>query len=472
MQHIIKILSKVLMACLVCPLLVAISGCKKDWLDAKPEKALVVPSTIRDYQAMLDNNSNGSAPFNTSTIALGEIGAGDFYVSNTVWTARTPLERNTYIWAPDIYGLDKSYSSWEFAYNNILYTNIILEGIEKIVPTNNAEVQEWNQVKGSALFFRAYRHYDVAQVFCKPFDKSTASTDLGIPLKLQSNYNVVSIRSSVGDTYNQILSDLKRSTDLLPIEKPTDKIYKLRPTKTAAYAMLARVYLNMSIYDSSLNYANKALQLYNALMDYNSSPPILPGVFRIPRFNDEVILNMIGGSYPILSLFNASVDSILYNSYDINDKRRNIFYFPFNGTPRFVGSYQNGTDLFTGLATDELYLIRAECYARAGNKDAALTDLNTLMQKRWSNNGTWVPFTATSASDVLRKILIERRKELCFRYIRWSDLRRLNKEPQFAVTLTRIINAQTYTLPPNSPLYVLPIPPDVITLTGMQQNPR
>jgi hypothetical protein len=124
------------------------------------------------------------------------------------------------------------------------------------------------------------------------------------------------------------------------------------------------------------------------------------------------------------------------------------------------------------LATDEIYLIRGECYARAGNKDAALTDLNTLMIKRWKNNGTWVPFTATDANDALGKILTERRKELCFRGTRWSDLRRSNKEAQFAITLTRVVNLQTYTLPPNDQRYVLPLPPDVIRLTGMPQNPR
>jgi hypothetical protein len=68
--------------------------------------------------------------------------------------------------------------------------------------------------------------------------------------------------------------------------------------------------------------------------------------------------------------------------------------------------------------------------------------------------------------------LLERRKELCFRGLRWQDLRRLNKEPEYAKTLTRKIDGITYTLPPNDPKYVFPIPPNVIALSGMQQNPR
>jgi len=404
---------------------------------------------------------------------LGEIGAGDFYVSNSIWASKTTLERNLYIWTSDIFG--QGYvddPAWGYAYNNILYSNVILEGIEKIKPLTNSEQIEWNQVKGSALFFRAYRHFDVAQVFCKPYNNSTANSDAGIPLRLTSYYSVVSTRASVENIYSQILSDLKTAAALLPVDKPIDIKYKLRPTKTAAYGMLARVYLSMRKYDSSLFYADKALQLHNKLMDYNLSPPILSGVFRMPRFNDEVILNMTAGSYLILAPSQSIVDSNFYRSYNVNDKRQSLFYLLSGGAPRLVNSYLQNGDLFSGLATDEMYLIRAECSARLGNKDAALTDLNTLMVKRWSNNGTWTPFTATDANNALQIILNERRKELVFRCLRWTDLRRLNMESQFATTLIRVINGQTYTLPPNSPLYTLPIPPDVIILTGMEQNPR
>ncbi len=72
-------------------------SCRKDWLDAKPDKALVVPSTLQDYQALLDNSSN---TFNIDQPALGEISAGDFYVLYPRWqTLNTNQEKNAYIWA-------------------------------------------------------------------------------------------------------------------------------------------------------------------------------------------------------------------------------------------------------------------------------------------------------------------------------------------------------------------------------------
>jgi len=71
----------------------------------------------------------------------------------------------------------------------------------------------------------------------------------------------------------------------------------------------------------------------------------------------------------------------------------------------------------------------------------------------------------------LNKILTERRKELLMRGLRWTDLRRLNKETAFATTLSRIVNGTTYTLPPNDPGYVFRIPLSVINFTGIEQNP-
>jgi hypothetical protein len=122
------------------------------------------------------------------------------------------------------------------------------------------------------------------------------------------------------------------------------------------------------------------------------------------------------------------------------------------------------------LATDEIYIIRAECYARAGNTTAAMADLNYLLQNRWS--GSFVPFTAATPDIALSIILKERRKELLFRALRWTDLRRLNKDPRFAVTLTRIVNNQTYTLPPNDLRYTFLIPDVILSRANMPQNPR
>jgi len=94
------------------------------------------------------------------------------------------------------------------------------------------------------------------------------------------------------------------------------------------------------------------------------------------------------------------------------------------------------------------------------------------MIKRWNNNGSWAPFTAADATDALNKILVERRKELLFRGLRWSDIRRLNVEGA-NITLTRNIRGTLYTLPPNDIRSVMLISlGEILHSPDVQQNPR
>jgi tetratricopeptide (TPR) repeat protein len=266
-------------------------------------------------------------------------------------------------------------------------------------------------------------------------------------------------------SYTQIIKDLMTCASLLP-ENP---LYKTRPSKPAAFAMLARVFLSMGNYDKALAYADSTLQLNNYLIDFNTldSTSTAP----VPLFNNEDVFHEDLRLGQILLQKNLIVDSNLYQLYDSNDLRKYIFFMNLSSNITFKGSYDGDFVLFGGTATDEMYLIRAESYARKGNANSAMSDLNTLLAKRWATSA-FIPLTANTSDQALGIILQERRKELIFRGLRWTDLRRLNKDPRFAITLTRVLNGQTYMLPPNDPRYVLPIPIQEIQLSGIQQNER
>jgi hypothetical protein len=61
---------------------------------------------------------------------------------------------------------------------------------------------------------------------------------------------------------------------------------------------------------------------------------------------------------------------------------------------------------------------------------------------------------------------------LLFRGLRWTDLRRLQKDG-YTPVLTRVLNGTAYTLQPGDNRYTWPIPPDVISFNpSMPQNPR
>lgn len=436
------------------------SSCRKDWLDAKPDKKLVIPVSLADLQALLDNDIY---VFNNGQPSLGEIASDDYYIGYPDWQALyTSTEKNSYVWAKDIYQ-GESVADWMLPYQHIFYANYILENIDKIVPDSN-EVSKWNNIKGSALFFRGFDFYSLADIFSKQFDSATAATDPGIPLRLRSDINDIVARSTVLQTYHQIISDLTASIPFLP----DVAAYKTRPSKTSAYAMLARTYLGIDNYALALNYADSCITIQNTLIDYNSLD--LTASFPFNALNDEVILHAAINYPQIVSNYVAIVDSVIYASYDTNDLRRYAFIDTTDGYPRFKGGYDGSTG-FAGIATDEILLLRAECYARLSNTTAAMKDLNDLLITRWKS-GSYIPLAATSADEALALILTERRKELIFRGLRWTDLRRLNKDPKLAITLTRNLNGQLYTLPPNDSRYVYPIPDQEIVASHITQNPR
>jgi len=103
-----------------------------------------------------------------------------------------------------------------------------------------------------------------------------------------------------------------------------------------------------------------------------------------------------------------------------------------------------------------MMLIKAECQARTGQTAQAMNLVNTLRKNRVLATA-FVPQEASSANDALVKVINERRREFCFRMLRWWDMRRLKNDPLFQKTITRTFNGVTYTLAPDSKRYVLPI---------------
>lgn len=446
---------------------------KKEFLDKKPSTSLLVPTSLGDFARLLDFSD-----MNVSGM-LGTVSADDYYLPTyKIWESLAiTYQRNGYIWAQDIYQGTEDTNDWAVPYQQILYANIVLEGLDKVERGMGNEA-EHDRIKGHALFIRGHALFNLSQTYAEVYDANTAKNVLGLPIRLESDITVKSHRANLQETYDRILADLKEAETFLPAKVPGAD--RNRPYKIAAQALLARVHLSMRNYDTALQYAEAALNYYSTLMSYAtlSTTSIAP----ISVLNPENIFfcNQSASADRLIATSrlapNTLVNEELYSMYSANDLRRTILFTnsTIHQKPVFKATYDGTTRAFSGLATDELYLIKAECQVRTKNYQDGLNTLNALLLTRWKKD-TFVNFTAVNKDDALAIVLRERRKELPLRGLRWQDLRRLNKEGA-NITLTRTLingkDVKTHTLPPNSPLYVLPIPPHEIGLSGLEQNKR
>lgn len=454
--------------CLVMVFMYLIS-CTK-YLDKKPDSKLIVPSNLNDLQALLDNSYRMNREL---TPSYGEQSADDYFLFDEDAAPEGEYSQ-IYTWQPDYNQQD--INDWSVAYKATYIANYCLEQLENIQVTGTAQ-EKWNNVKGSALFYRAYNFLMLLWNHAAAYNNSTAGTDYGIVLKTVADYNSPSIRASVEESYKKVIEDTKAAIAFLP----NYPLHVMRPSKGAAYGLLARAYLSMGMYNESLLYADSCLQLNNRLMNFNGDDELPSDIsinYPFKPYNKEVIFytEMRNNTLTRTDII-SRIDTILVNSFQERDLRKKAYFSKtgwsgvnVDGYTTFKGAYTiYGYFNFTGIATDEMYLIRAESYVRTGQVQKGLDDLNTLMYSRWES-GAWTPLQGIDQQQALEIILKERRKELIFRGLRWIEIKRLNRDGA-NIAINRLISGQTYTLEPNAPMYALPIPNDIVRITGIPQNP-
>lgn len=440
-------------------------SCQK-FLDVKSDQSLVIPQKLDDLQAILDGVNFINAGFYPS---FAEISSDDYYLEDNNYLGVSELERSLYRWDPyPFYDLGEMNGQWGNPYGAVMRMNLVLEELKKL---EDESVVRSAQIRATARFLRAFSFQLLADVFSVPFQIGGSNEGLGIALRTSTDVEVKTQRSTVKETYDFIINELQASIDDLPYETA----FQSQPTKKAAHALLARTYLIMGEYDQALEQTTAIFKKDLPLMNYGdlSKTSSIP----IHNKNEEIIFYAYSFGRPILHPSRAIVSPELINLYEPQDLRLSILFNDQSGRKSFKGGYhgQATNSFFSGLANDEVYLIHAECLARLGRVKEAMVYLNQLRAKRFEANN-FVPVDLGDRTEALRYILDERRRELLFRGLRWSDLRRLNQQPEFSKVLRRSVKRDgtvvQYELPPNDLRYTATIPQQVIALTSMPQTPR
>ncbi len=432
------------------------AGCS-EFLDKKSDQKLVVPSSLADIQAMLDDQ----AMFNQNEPNAPVVAADQYVImDDAAWSSISENLRNMYLWQPNLQFPSTGSDNWSYVYAQVYNANIALDNLKRLSLNSTALGKE---LEAQCLFLRGKAFFNAVMIWTLPYDPGQAARRYGIPLRLDPNYNTAVVRASQEESFAQTISDLRSAAAMLT----TISAHVVRPSKGAAYGYLARIFLAMGETDSCLYYTNRALSINSKLMDYNNNPAInTSATYPIARFNEEVLYDAYMG-HPS-SVTNGTIDAILYASYQDNDLRKTLFHRGAGRINYYRGSYSGSSNLFSGIATDELLLNKAECLARKDQIGASMNTLNLLLSKRYIT-GSFVPLSANDKEAAIELVLKEREKELVFRGLRWMDLKRLNVLGA-GITLKRTIKGVDYLLPANGLAYAMPIPERTIRLTGMPQN--
>ena len=423
-------------------LLICASACNK--LKETVYSDLAAPTTLAELDGLFNNELVGFTP------GLPDLMTNDLYLLTAFWQQRDLVQRNAYLWKADLYQGDTSSGDYELCGTQTKNALITLERLQKIAPTG--DTLHWQTLKGMAYFYRALAVYEQAQLYAPVYNNNTAITDIGVPLRQSSATDEKVTSATIKNTYEQLVGDCQQAASLL---LPRDAKKTGQPSQTAAYGLLARIYLSMRDYPNAALYADKCLQQYSTLLDFNT-----PGITL--RNNPEIIFlahaNAKIDALTLSSQKDCMADTLLYRSYAANDMRKQLFFeLKPNGYPTIKKGYDGGFYIFTGMATDEQWLIRAEARAQTGDLDGALSDLNTLRRNRYGSTQQQ-ELQSLAIDQLIDSIITERRKELPYRGLRWTDIRRFNKMG-YNIVMNRNLNDSTYVLPANDARYVLPFPP-------------
>lgn len=437
---------------------VMIWGCS-GFLDERPNKEILIPTSEQDIRSLLDNDSELNL-----VPSFGLLSSDDLVITDDGFASlRTEEEQNAYLWRENIWPANGG-ADWSRIYRIIFIANVVLDQADKL-----PESPELSRLKAEALFHRAHAHFMLAQIFSPAYRQGVNDQELGIPLRMNSEILERSPRVTLQTYYDAVLTDLDQAFEFLPVFESI----KTRPTQLAVRALQSRVYLMIGNYDLAEAAADWVISRPEvSLINYKSLNSGL--TYPFVKYNDEVIFHSVLISSGFVSVANIQVwiNPELIESYQPGDLRKPLYsQLRPNGGYTFKGQYSGNFSRFGGLALDEIYFIKAECLARRNEVGEATTLMDQILEKRFST-GQYSPQEFDTTQESLQWILEEKRKSLVYRGINWIDLRRLNKEPEFQRTMIRQINGETVTLNPFSKKYVLPIPENELSLNPISQTDR
>jgi len=414
-----------------------VTGCKK---------FVQVPTPITSLNSANVYNSDATAAAVltgiytniSSTGVTSGLGATSVYcgLSADEYTLYDPASEPAYVpfYVNALTNVNTAGGNFWVLYQTLYVANSAIEGL---TGNNNLTPAVDQQLLGEAKFVRAFCYFYLVNLYGD------------VPLVIGTDYksNELLSRTPKAQVYEQIVADLKSAQTLLSDQyldgtllNPTSE--RVRPTKWAAAALLARTYLYTGDWadaqnEASLVISNTAvyslISLNNVFLKNSSE-----AIWQLQPVNSRQ--NTPDGLFFILPASGPSVSrpvhlsNSLIGSFELNDQRLSswvnsvkttvggiatTYYYPYKYKVNTPGAPVTEYEMVLRLG--EQYLIRAEAEANNSDTNDAVNDLNVIRKRAGLANYAG----ATDKSSLLTAILHERQVELFSEWgHRWLDLKR------------------------------------------------
>ncbi|MFB6455288.1 RagB/SusD family nutrient uptake outer membrane protein [Chitinophaga sp. Hz27] len=434
--------------------LTAATSCTK-YLDIVP-KGQKIPQTLEDYKALLEAGNAHYMDYANQAYVANEWG---MLQSSQVNVNLTTINYNWLATNDRLQYLQQD-AGYNEAYSSIFVHNVLINHVNEAT-TGTADQKA--VLIAQARLSRALHYFYLVNSYAKTYDASTAATDKGVLINTSDAMEQKLNQSSVKEVYDFIISETNEALKALP----ETSINALFATKAAGYGLLARVYLFQRDYTKAQEAANNALksnsQLFDFVQYYMDNKTLADGTspsITIPKYefkNPENYVFNYGGSMARLQGFYISFikakDSVLY---DKGDARLKVNFAARTVSQEVILSYRRLDDVNVGgIRTPEMYYIKAECLARSGDLQGAMDALNTVRRKRIITT-LYQDAVATTEAEAIALIRRELRCEYRGTGMIYLDYRRFNVDPVYKTTITKIEGTNTYSIAPDSHLWIMP----------------
>ncbi len=441
---------------LLLSLIILTGACSKDFLENHPTGSLneSVPFTSTQNAMSLLNGIHrmmysGVSPWNQGFTGQGSVEIyNDMMGEDVVMTAAgNGWYNNTYKWVDHRnFNSSQTYEVYRFYYKIINNANALITNVDNIPGADPVKTDAEKKVlKGQALVYRAWAHFNLVQLYGKRYDATAKpNAELGVPLKTTVGYSSQA-RATVEEVYTQINKDLDDAISILTTKRDNKSHINLAVAK----GLKARVALTQQDWATAAKYAAEArtdfplmsqADYVKGFNDYNNSEWMW-GITVIP---DQTLdfghfFAYMSCNYSSTNIRNnpKAINSKLYNLISATDVRKKLWdptgkaytFLPGNFVKK---PYMNCKFIAAGPADSrgdmvwmraaEMYLIEAEAKANLG--DATANDI--LFELMKSRDASAVKPAETGAA-LLPTIYIQRRIELWGEGFRFLDLKRLNQ---------------------------------------------